>query len=141
VVAYFDTSALVPLLIDEPSSASCRRAWNDESVVTSSSLAYVEVHAALAQATRMDRLSTDEHRRAVQAFEVLWGDVAQIAPGAAVLRSAAVVTASHALRGYDAVHCASALAAASDDFVAVAGDHALLRAWSDLGIPVVDTRR
>jgi len=46
--------------------------------------------------------------------------------------------AGHALRGYDAVHCATALAVASEDFVAIAGDHDLLRAWSELGIATID---
>lgn len=59
-------------------------------------------------------------------------------PNDALLRSAALPSASHSLRGYDAVHCATALAVASDDYVTVAGDRDLLRARSHLGVATVD---
>lgn len=58
-----------------------------------------------------------------------------------VIEHAARLSADHALRGYDALHCAAALAAASDDFIAVAGDRDLLRTWSDLGVATVDITR
>ncbi|HEX3813356.1 MAG TPA: PIN domain-containing protein [Mycobacteriales bacterium] len=52
-----DTSAFVPLIVQEPGSASCRRIWNDRDVVISSRLLYVETAAALARARRMKRLT------------------------------------------------------------------------------------
>jgi len=139
MLAYFDTSALVPLLIEEPATARCAAVWDRADPVVSSSLAYVEVHAALAQAVRLGRIAADARRRALDGFESVWMDVGRIAVSDGLIRDAAVLAAEHALRGYDAVHCATALAVASDDFVAVAGDRGLLRAWHALGIPIVDT--
>ena len=99
---------------------------------------YVEAHAALAHASRQNRLDPNSHRQAVAAFDALWADVAHIPVDETVLHSAAGLAALNALRGSDAVHCASAPAAASDDVFAVTGDRELLRAWSALGIAAID---
>lgn len=140
-VAYFDTSALVPLLISEPSTRPCARAWDNASTVTTTEIAYVEVHAALAQAARHGRLDAAEHREALASFETIWEDIARIPVDSLVIGHAATLAATQALRGYDAVHCATALAVASDDFVAVAGDRRLLEAWRELGVATIDTAR
>lgn len=139
--AYFDTSALVPLLIEESATPLCTDAWNEAEVILSSAMTYVEVHAALAQAVRTGRIDTSAHSRGLQEFEVVWEDMSRIAVTNDVIVRAATMASSHTLRGYDAVHCATALAAASDDFVAVSGDQDLLRAWSALGIATIDTAR
>lgn len=57
MIGYLDTSAFVPLLIDEPTSAACRRFWDDADEVVSSRPRYVETAAALAQARRLGRRS------------------------------------------------------------------------------------
>lgn len=139
MTAYFDTSALVPLVLAEPSTAVSRRAWYETDSVASSSLAYVEVHTALAQANRMSRMTDTEHGMATRAFEALWAQITPIAPVEEIIRDAARLGTAHALRGYDAVHCATAFAIASSDLVAVSGDQDLLRAWDALGIATVDT--
>ena len=113
--------------------------WDGADEVVTTSLAFVEVHSALAQATRQGRLSETDRLRSVRAFEARWNDLIRIPPHDDLLTIAATLSAEHALRGYDAVHCATALAAASDDFVAVTGDRDLLRAWSSLGIATIDT--
>jgi len=105
----------------------------------SSSLAYVEVHSALAEATRQRRLTESGRLQSIYTFETRWEDTFRIPPRDDLLRLAAELSAQHALRGYDAVHCATALAAASEDFVAVTSDRDLLRAWSALGLATIDT--
>lgn len=137
--AYFDTSALVPLLIDEPSTALCTDTWNGADIIIASSLTYVEVHSAISAAVRSRRLDVGRHRRTVDHFRTIWGNVAKVAHDDAVIQHAATLTASHSLLAYDAVQCATALAVASDDFFAASGDRELLRAWESLGIPTIDT--
>ncbi|MEV8357698.1 type II toxin-antitoxin system VapC family toxin [Microbacterium sp. NPDC076895] len=139
MLAYFDTSALIPLVIHEPATARCRAVWDAAAAIVTSDLTYVEAHAALAQARRLERLTDASHERAVAAFESLWTGVARIAVAPPIIREAAKIAHTQALRGDDAVHAASALAAASDDFVAVSGDAALLHAWIELGIATVDS--
>ncbi|MFT3797339.1 type II toxin-antitoxin system VapC family toxin [Microbacterium sp.] len=137
-ITYFDSSALVPLVIAEPTTARCNGIWDQADAMVTTTLSFVEVHAAIAQAARQGRLGEAEHRRALAAFEARWGDMVHVTPGDAILANAAHLAAAHALRGYDAIQCATALAVASDDFIAVGGDRDLLRAWSDLGVATVD---
>lgn len=141
MTACFDTSALIPLIIEEPSSAVCERAWEAARTIVASSLAYVEGHAALAQAQRLGRLTEAQFRIAAASFDDLWDQVTTISPSEPLIRRAAALSAAHGLRGYDAVHCATALAARSDELFAVSGDRALLDAWHEHGIATVDVNR
>lgn len=138
MLAYFDTSALVPLVVDEPATHLCNVKWDAADVIVTSSLAYVEAHSAIAQAVRHGRISGEGHQRALDAFQLRWNDLIHVPPSDSVVRAAADLAARHALRGYDAVHCATALAVASDDFVAISGDRDLLRAWGELGVATID---
>jgi len=141
VTAYFDTSALVPLVIAEPSSAICERAWNAARNIAASSLTYVEVHTALAQAERQGRITDAQLAQASAAFEDVWEQVTVVAPADAIIRCAARLGAEFALRGYDAVHCATAMSMSAEQFFAVTGDRALLDAWRTLGLATVDTNQ
>lgn len=131
---YFDTSAIIPLLVREPATPRCLALWADADTIVSSALTLVEAHSALALAHRTGRLTASEHEAARAVLDARWADVTTITPSDETLRVAADLTASHALRAYDAIQFASALALASDDLIAVSGDRALLAAWSDLGV-------
>ena len=51
-----------------------------------------------------------------------------------VMKSAAHLAVTHGLRGYDATHCAAALAMNDDQLVAATGDRQLLAAWRGEGV-------
>ncbi|MGL5928947.1 MAG: type II toxin-antitoxin system VapC family toxin, partial [Dermatophilaceae bacterium] len=57
MILYVDTSALVPLLVDEPSSVACGEMWDAADRVVVTRLAYVESCAALGRAQRLGRIS------------------------------------------------------------------------------------
>ncbi len=139
MIGYLDTSALVPLLVAEPASAACRRFWDDADAVAACRLLYVEAAAALAQAQRMNRLDVRGHGRACDLLDRLWAELDVIEIDQPLVALAAERARSHALRGYDAVHCAAAEQLADDDLVAASGDKRLLAAWSDLGVATYDT--
>lgn len=146
MIGYLDTSAFVPLLVAEPSSASCRRFWDAADTVVSSRLLYVETAAALAQAQRMARLTTDEHGKCLQLLDQLWLEVDVAEVDEVVVRHAADMAMRFALRGYEAVHCASAQQLVDengddDDVVVVvaSGDQQLLTAWAELGLEIYDS--
>ena len=141
MTAYFDTSALIPLIIKEPSSAICLSAWDAAGTVASSALAYVEAHTSFARAQRMGRLTEEQLDGALGRFDHLWRQVVALTPTDAILGEAALLGRRHALRGYDAVHCASALAAHDESIYAVSGDQALLEAWHELGVVTVDANQ
>jgi predicted nucleic acid-binding protein len=72
MIAYFDTSAFVPLLVAEPSSVLCRRLWADADAVVTSRLLYVETAAALARGRRMARITSEQHGAALGLLNQLW---------------------------------------------------------------------
>ncbi|MHB1173324.1 MAG: type II toxin-antitoxin system VapC family toxin [Lacisediminihabitans sp.] len=141
MIAYFDTSAIVPLLITEPASDRCRELWDSAERIATSRIACVEAAAALARAFRADRITELEHDALRTSLEDYWRDVdaADLDQNLAV--AAAEAAYRHGLRGYDAVHCAAAERLHDLDLVAVSGDRHLLRIWSSLGINVVDVGR
>lgn len=141
MIGYLDTSAFVPLLIAEPTSKACRRFWDDADEVVSSRVLYVETAAALAQARRMGRLAGHEHHTSLQLLDQLWAAVEVAEVDEPLGARAATLTHQLALRGYDALHCASAEQIDDEDVVAAAGDQRLLNAWAALGIATFDTQQ
>jgi predicted nucleic acid-binding protein len=139
VILYVDTSALVPLLVDEPTSDECGELWDGADSVTSTRLAYIEAVAALAQAERMGRITADEVRGGRSVLDDLWSVVDVIELDQALMTYAADLASNHALRGYDATHCAAAIAANDAELVAASGDTRLLAAWRAEGVAVRDT--
>lgn len=138
MICYFDTSALIPLVVEEAGSGVAGRLWDEADHVVSSRLAYAEARAVLAQAHRTDRIDAAGLRRAVADLEVLIGDLDLVEVGAAVVARAGELAELLALRGYDAVHLGSAESLADPDLVLVAGDRQLLRAAGEMQIAVAD---
>ena len=139
MILYLDTSALVPLLVTEPSSPRCRRLWDDADLVLCSALGHVEASATLARVERAGRLAAPARAAATRLLDELWTDVTVVPADQPRLRAASALALRHGLRGYDAVHCAAALAVAGDDVVAASGDHELLAAWRAEDLSVADT--
>lgn len=106
------------LYADEPEHATVRRL---QSVIVSA-IARVEVPAALWRKERLGELQSADAEVLAAAFEADYhgtdGEApafAAVALASAVVETAAQVTATHALRAYDAVQLASALAAREAD--------------------------
>jgi predicted nucleic acid-binding protein len=139
LIIYLDSSAVVPILVEEPGTATCRRLWNDADRRITSRLTYVEVAAALAMAEQRDRISSAAHDQVWTGFAGIWPDLDIVEVTAELVTSAAGLVRPLALRGYDAVHCATAVAIDDPELVAAAGDGRLLDAWRAMGMAVVNT--
>ena len=137
MIVYFDTSALIPLLVEEPGSALAARLWDEADRVTSSRLAYAEARAALAQAQRAGRLDVPGLRAAAEGLETLVDGLDLVEVSTAVVWRAGELAERLALRGYDAVHLSSAEALADPDLVLASGDRALLRAAGERGLSLI----
>lgn len=98
----------------------------------SSVLAYPEGRAALAAARRGARLNTPAHTRALEDFESLHGELSLIGIDVQLAREAGALAERFALRGYDAVHLASALSA-GEAITLVSWDESLRRAAAHSG--------
>lgn len=139
MIGYVDTSAFVPLLVTEPGTPGCRQFWDHADDVVTSRITYVETAAALAQAVRMDRLSRKRRQRCLERLDELWAELAVVEVDDDLVRRAAVLADRCSLRGYDAVHCASAEQIPDEDLVAASGDARLLAAWAELGVATFDS--
>lgn len=139
MICYFDTSAFVPILIDESSSSTCSELWNTAHDVVTTRLLYVEASAALARAQRSGRVSSAKLRAAQEGLHELWQEFDVVELDGDLSRRAAELALKSSLRGYDAVHCAAAEQLFGDgDLVAASGDKTLLAVWRELGIPTAD---
>jgi uncharacterized protein len=133
---YFDSSALVKLLVQEEGSDLVAELWDGCDAALASRLAYPEVCAALAAAGRNHDLSHDDLDLAEQAWEQYWASVRPVELSATVERRAGQLACTHALRGADAVHLASALALADPDLVIAAWDRRLHAGAANAGLQV-----
>lgn len=136
MIAYFDTSALVPLLVAEPGSGRAAQLWDGADRVVSVRLVYPEGRAALAQAHRLGRLTARQLRTAVEELTARYEELDIVEVDDELARRAGQLAEAHRLRGYDAVHLAGADRVRDTDFVIVAGDGALLTAATSEGMTI-----
>ncbi len=124
-VVYFDASAFVKLLVDEPGSELAAALWDGCDAAASSRLAYPEVRAALAAAHRNQDLDGDGFQQAGRSWEEFWRATRPVELTPAVERHAGELAVEHALGGADAVHLASALAISGPDLIVAVWDRRL----------------
>jgi len=101
---------LVKLLVDEPGTEEAQQAYNDADGVRTTAIAHVEATAALTRMRKGGRLTPAQLRRGLDDLENLWRGLYVHAMSDVLLAQAAESARAHALRAYDAVHLASALA-------------------------------
>ena len=135
-IVYFDSSALVKLVLDETGSDAAAALWNACDAALSSRLAYPEVCAALAAAGRNHDLTESEASAAADEWEIFWSSMRPIELSADVERVAGELAVLHRLRGADAVHLASALALGSQEVTVAAWDKRLHTGAAAVGLPV-----
>jgi predicted nucleic acid-binding protein len=138
LIVYFDTSAFLPIVIEEQTSAIASRLWDEADRAVSSRLLYVEGRAALAMARRMDRLDERQLRTAVNDFEALHEQLDMIEITESLVGEAGALAERFGLRGYDAVHLASARLVNDPEMVLAAADQTLLGAARAAGIATAD---
>lgn len=124
-IVYFDSSALVKLVVDEAGSGLAASTWDGCDSALSSRLAYPEVRAALGAAGRNHDLDNAELATAEQAWEEYWSSVRPVELTRLVERHAGQLARIHGLRGADAVHLASALAIRDPELIFAVWDERL----------------
>jgi len=97
-------------VVDEPGSPLAREVWDQADVAISGQLVYPELRAAAAGVQRAGRRGRRWLKRAVATIDLLYDELRVIALDGPLARAAGDLAERHALRGYDAVHLASALA-------------------------------
>ncbi len=129
---YFDTSAFIPMLADEPSRQAAAEIWSRADQTVSTRLLYVESKSAL---TRLG-LSGAEGL-----LSKMWRQFAVIELEEDLMKMAGAAATEFGLRGFDAVHCAAGASLGTDSVVLASADQRLLSAWQSLGCATFDPSR
>jgi predicted nucleic acid-binding protein len=106
---FWDASAIIPLLIDEPARGRLLERLDEDPLVLAWWGTPVEIASALARREREQLLGADEVNAAlavVQQFASSWHE---IVPSDALLRTAQRLLRTHALRAADSLQLAAAL--------------------------------
>jgi hypothetical protein len=130
----------VKLVIVEDGSELAAELWRSAYPVASSILSYPEGRAALAKARRMGRLTASEHARALADFETVQAELVSIGVDRVVTGAAGQLAEELDLRGYDAVHLATALDLNEEETVLVTWDEDLSGAAERAGLGVAPPR-
>ena len=128
------------LVVIEDGSELAAELWATRHRAVASILSYPEGRAALAAARRARRLSSSAHNRALEDFEATHSELLVIGVHTALARHAGELAEDLELRGYDAVHLASALAFGADTTL-VTWDQELGRAAVRVGCAVAPAVR
>lgn len=141
MTVYFDTSAVVKLMLEEPGADIASELWERASWRMVSQLVYPEARAALAAADRAGRVDRPTAARARERLELISEKVNVIDADVALARRAGDFAELHALRGYDAVHLACAEGLDAPRVVVATWDRELGLAAVANGLAVVPDQR
>lgn len=124
------------LVFDEPGSPLAAELWDRADSVVASQLVYPEARAAVAAAHRGRRITSAVLRRAVDRVDELCAEVEVIGIDPDLAHTAGDLAEAHGLRGYDAVHLATALSIEADSLLLATWDGDLARAALAAGCSV-----
>lgn len=107
-------------MVDETGSDLARSTYSDANGARTTAIAYVEASSAVTRMRKGSRLSPAKLRAALDELDAIWLtlDVHEVTDR--LIQVAAKAARDHALRAYDAVHLAGALAFAEGEEIAFA---------------------
>ena len=112
---YLDSSAVIALLLDEPGrTAPVRDALAGCNFLATSMVAYAECRAALAAARRQERIDVGAGAAARERLDAIWFELERVSVTEDCVRRAGALSDQRGLRGFDALHLASALVLGDD---------------------------
>lgn len=122
------------LVLDERGSSEVQRAWDVAGARVGSVALVAEARAAIAAAGRSGRVEDGVRAAAVVALRELWQQIDSIDVTEALAQRAGELAERCALRGYDAIHLASAEAILDEGDVMVVCDIRLAEAAASIGL-------
>lgn len=109
MIVYLDASALVKRYVAEAGSAEVGKLISQAQAVGTALISRAEVSAALGKAVRNKLLSRDEASTVLRVFGAQWANLIRLQLTEMIVAWAGDLAWEHGLRGYDAVHLATAL--------------------------------
>ncbi len=109
MICYYDTSALVKLYVEEDGSDLVAAYSQKSLMVATSRVAYAEARSAFARSWRDGVLGDKEYREVVSNFKEDWPAFFTLDVSDPVLHRVDYLIDKYRLRGFDALHLASAI--------------------------------
>ena len=137
MILYLDTSALVKKYVKEKNTTDVISAWKSSLGIATSAVAYAELLAAVYRKTTETRIKNSVFENILKRFHEDWSSFIIVEVDNRLNETIHKVIASHGLRGFDAIHLASALtigSAVADSFVFACYDERLQRAAQAEGL-------
>jgi predicted nucleic acid-binding protein len=106
---YLDSSAIIKRFTAEKGSERVRSIIEQEGPVATAKIAYAEIHSGLARKKREGSLSSGQYALICRRVELDWSAYVRMELTDEVLSLARALIQRHPLRGFDAIHLASAL--------------------------------
>ncbi|HWQ70023.1 MAG TPA: type II toxin-antitoxin system VapC family toxin [Patescibacteria group bacterium] len=128
---YLDTSALIKRFVAEKGSPLVQTLVKRKGPIATAKIAYAEVYAGFTRKLREGHLSDTQYALACRQFEADWQAYIRVELHDDTLFLARDLIRRHPLKGFDAVHLASAISlknALGEDITFAAADERLLRA-------------
>lgn len=128
---YLDTSALIKRFVAEKGSPLVQTLVKRKGPIATAKIAYAEVYAGLTRKLREGHLSEAQHTLACRQFDADWHAYIRVELHDETLFLARDLIRRHPLKGFDAIHLASAIGlgnALGEEITFVAADERLLRA-------------
>jgi len=109
MVVYLDTSSLVKLYVEEKGSSAVASMLETATVVATSLIAYAEARSAFSRRFREKAFTRSEYKKIVSSLEADWEHLMALNVTKELVFSAGNLAEKHGLRGFDAIHLASAI--------------------------------
>ena len=111
---FWDTSAIVPLVVEQPTSRSCRALRRADPAIAVWALTRVEVASAMHRLVRERKLGRADANVALQRVEAMFARMTEVVAFEAVRERAERLLATHPLTAADALQLAAALILTAD---------------------------
>jgi hypothetical protein len=108
---FWDSSALIPLLVHEEASDAMRSILSDDPRIAASVITPIEIESALWRRRHHDEMDAEQHMAAEEMFAELTASWSEIADIISAQRIALDLLSRHALRAADAIQLATAIVA------------------------------
>jgi predicted nucleic acid-binding protein len=109
MIVYLDASAQVKRYVAEEGSPEVNDLLSRADSVLTNLISRAEVAAAIMRASRMGIINREDARKAIAQVRSEWENLQRLPVTEATVGRADTLVSDHDLRGYDAVHMASAL--------------------------------
>lgn len=140
MILYLDTSACVKKYFKESGSAAVIDAWKSAALIGTSAITYAETVASLYRKKREAPISDRIFSAAMKSFHTDWESFLRVEVARELNERILSLVKAHPLRGFDAIHLASALIVAEqvpDRVVFACYDKQLSSAAREEGLEVL----